>query len=259
MSDILVEDRVATRLITINRPDVYNALKAENKKEIERAIKAAGKMDEIKSLVLTAEGKAFCSGQDLNDRTVQGGENAVDLGKTLETEWNPLVQSMRQSKKPVIAAINGVVAGAGISVALSADLIIAKPGAKFVSGFSKLGLCPDAGSTYLLVRHLGYQRAMGAFYLNNPLTSENLVEVGLVNEITEDPKSRALEIAETLNQMAPLGLEIIKKNAQMAFEAAYNNVIETETASQRFLGASEDYQEGLKAFFEKRAPNFQGR
>lgn len=248
-----------TMMITINRPDVYNALNLDAKMELIQAIRMAGRDESVKTIVLTSEGKAFCSGQDLNDRNVQGKEGTpVDLGHTLETEWNPLINAIRNSKKLVIGAINGVAAGAGLSIALACDFIVAKPGAKFVSGFSGLGLAPDAGSSFTFVKAMGYQKTLEFFLFNQPLTSENLMEIGMINQVHEDFLGTALEMASKINKMAPLSLELIKKNLQAAQELSFKESMDKETVTQRFLGASDDYQEGLKAFFEKRAPVFKG-
>lgn len=262
MSDyqyIEVDLKDQTQVITINREEVYNALNTEAKMEIVKAIRAANKDGLVRSIVLTAKGKAFCTGQDLNDRSVQAGEAPVDLGKTLETEWNPLVQSIRNSKKIVIGAINGVSAGAGLSVALACDLIYAKSGIKFISGFSKLGLAPDAGSSNTFLNALGSKRALEFFLFNEPLTSEELKEVGLINEVCEDPFITALEASEKINDMAPKCIELIKSNLQFAGDSTFIESLDNETYVQRFLGNSEDYKEGLNAFFDKRKPNFKGQ
>jgi 2-(1,2-epoxy-1,2-dihydrophenyl)acetyl-CoA isomerase len=253
---LVTENNTGTFEIKINRPEVYNALNLDAKMEIIRAIREANKDDDTRSIILTAEGKAFCSGQDLNDRNVQGEK--VDLGHTLETEWNPLIQSIRDSKKLIIGAINGVAAGAGLSVAMACDFLVAKKGAKFVSGFSQLGLAPDAGSSFTFVKGLGYKQTLEFFLFNQPLFAEDLLEKGMVNSVSETPLEDARTMAAKINKMAPLSLELIKKNLQNAQEKDFQQMIEMETSSQRFLGASNDYQEGLKAFFEKRAPEFSG-
>ncbi len=251
-----VQDRTAT--ITINREEVYNALNADAKYEIVKAIRAANKDSEVRSIILTAKGKAFCTGQDLNDRSVQAGEKPVDLGNTLETEWNPLVQSIRNSKKIVIGAINGVSAGAGLSVALACDYIVAAPGIRFISGFSKLGLAPDAGSSFTFTRALGQKRTLDFFLFNEPLSSEDLAEAGLINFVAAELIEKANEVSAKINAMAPSCVELIKKNIQLAAESTFKESINNEIYAQRFLGNSEDYKEGLSAFFEKRAPNFKG-
>lgn len=252
------QDQVLT--IKINRPEVYNALNTQTKAELQQAITWAGQQSELRVVVLGAEGKAFCTGQDLNDRAstqTQGG--SVDLGHTLESEWNPLVKAIYHSPIPVIAAVQGVTAGAGISVALACDLIIAAPEIKFVSGFAKLGLCPDAGSTHALTRALGKARAYEFFIFNQPLMSEELEKVGLINEIHHDPWSAALAMAQELAKLAPLSAREIKHNMQLAQHHSWDDMLQLEVDAQRRLGHSQDYQEGVKAFFEKRPPRFQGK
>ena len=251
-----VEVKNHVQYITINRPEVYNALNFDAKMEIVQSIREGNKNSEVRCLVLTGEGKAFCSGQDLNDRNVQGEK--VDLGHTLETEWNPLINTIRSSKKLIIGAINGVAAGAGLNVAMACDFIVAKKGSKFVSGFSQLGLAPDAGSSFTFVKGLGYKKTLEFFLFNQPLLAEDLEKVGMVNKVGEDVLALAKEMGEKISCMAPLSLELIKKNLQSAEEKTFTECMQKETATQRFLGASEDYQEGLKAFFEKRSPVFTG-
>lgn len=247
-----------TALITFNRPEVFNAMNIKTKLEIIEAIKTSNKDQAIRTIVLTGAGKAFSAGQDLNDRTVQAGNGPVDLGNTLKTEWNPLIEAIRNSQKIVIAAINGVCAGAGLSVALACDLKVSKPGTKFVSGFAHIGLCPDAGTSFLLSRHLGYSRALEFSLLGKPLLAGELLEAGLINEVSEDEKASALKMAEIINSLAPKSVELIKKNLQFGYENDFNDTVERETYSQRFLGWTEDYKEGVAAFLEKRKAEFKG-
>ncbi len=258
-SNVIVEVNSGIGIIKINRPEVYGALTREAKFEIIKGMRQLNKDPDVRSIVLTSEGKAFCSGQDLNDRTVQADQRAVDLGNTLEQEWNPVVKAIRESKKIVIGAINGVCAGAGVSVALACDLIIAKPGVKFISGFSKLGLCPDAGSTQVFTSALGPKKALEFFLFNKPLSAEQMLEYGLINEVHEDFLDRSYALAREINQMAPLSLEMIKENIKEAEDLSYNESMQREVYAQRFLGNSNDYKEGLNAFFEKRAPQFEGK
>jgi 2-(1,2-epoxy-1,2-dihydrophenyl)acetyl-CoA isomerase len=247
-----------TAIIKINRPEVYNAMNIKTKKEIIEAIKNANKDNAIRSLILTGNGKAFSSGQDLNDRTVQANNGPVDLGITLKTEWNPLIEAIRGSKKIVIGAINGVCAGAGLSVALACDIKVAKPKVKFVSGFAQLGLAPDAGTSYILTKHLGYSKALSFSLMGEALFSEDLIGVGLINTIAENDLEKAIELSNVINGLAPRSVEMIKKNMQFAFESTMQETIEKETSTQRYLGWTKDYQEGVKAFLEKRKPQFIG-
>lgn len=247
-----------TAVITISRPQVYNALNIQGKLDIISAIREANKDHEVRSIILTAEGKAFCSGQDLNDRTVDASKGPVDIGQTIETEWNPLIESIRNSDKLVIGAINGVCAGAGLSVALACDIKIAAPGIRFIAGFSQIGLAPDAGLSFILVRQMGYTRALEFALLGKPLLSEAMLEYNFINRIVENPVEEALDFAKEINSLAPLAVKMVKKNFQHAAEKGLDEVLNREKYVQRFLGFSEDYKEGVSAFLEKRKPNFKG-
>jgi 2-(1,2-epoxy-1,2-dihydrophenyl)acetyl-CoA isomerase len=248
-----------TAVISMNRPELYNALNAEAKMEVVNAIREANKNNDIKSIILTGEGKAFSTGQDLNDRSVQANNGGVDLGHTLQTEWNPLVNAIRDSKKIIIGAINGVCAGAGISVAIACDILVSKSGVKFIGAFSKLGLAPDAGSTYVFTRALGYHKTMEFFLLGEALTADELYEAGLINALAVDPIEKAQEYAQAINKLSPLSCELIKKNIKASLDSNYSDSMERETSVQRFLGNSADYKEGLSAFLAKRQPQFTGQ
>ncbi|HXH30543.1 MAG TPA: enoyl-CoA hydratase-related protein [Bacteriovoracaceae bacterium] len=248
-----------TAIITINRPTVYNALNVQGKLDLISAIREANKDASVRSIVLTADGKAFCSGQDLNDRTVDATKGPVDIGHTIETEWNPLIQAIRNSEKLVIAAIQGVCAGAGLSVALACDLKVAAPGVRFISGFSQIGLAPDAGMSFMLVRQMGYTKALEFTLLGKPLFSETMLEYNFINKVAENPLQEALEFASQINGLAPLSVKMVKKNLQFASEKELGEVLNREKYVQRFLGFSADYKEGVKAFMEKRKPEFKGQ
>lgn len=256
---IKYEIQDCTAVITINRPQVYNALNVQGKLDIIGALKEANKDASVRSIILTADGKAFCSGQDLNDRTVDATKGPVDIGHTIETEWNPLIDAIRSSEKLVIGAINGVCAGAGLSVALACDLKIAAPGVRFIAGFSQIGLAPDAGMSFMLVRQLGYTKALEFALLGKPLLSEEMQEYNYLNAVDPEPLKKALELASMVNALAPLSVKAVKKNFQFAMEKELGDVLDREKYAQRFLGFSEDYREGVKAFMEKRKPNFKGQ
>ena len=255
---IKYEIKDQSAIITINRPTVYNALNVQGKLDIISAIKEANKDLNVRSIILAAEGKAFCSGQDLNDRTVDATKGPVDIGHTIETEWNPLIAAIRNSEKLVIGAIQGVCAGAGLSVALACDMKIAAPSVRFISGFSQIGLAPDAGMSFLLVRQMGYTKALEFALLGKPLLAEQMLEYNFINAIAENPMEKALSLAAEVNNLAPLSVKMVKKNLQFAAEKELSQVLEREKHVQRFLGFSQDYKEGVGAFLEKRKPNFKG-
>lgn len=250
--------REHTALIKINRPDVYNALNTKSKSEIVEAIEKANADSEVRSIILTAEGKAFCSGQDLNDRTVDARKGPVDIGHTLETEWNPLIRAIRESRKIVIAAVNGVAAGAGLSIVLACDLKVTQPKIRFISGFTQIGLCPDAGLSSQLVKNMGYTQALSFALMGLPMMSEEMLERGFINLITDNLMVDAMEIAQKINQLAPLSVERVKKNFQNALDVSFSDILEIEKKAQQFLGFSQDYREGVTAFLEKRSPQFKG-
>ncbi len=256
---IKYEVNQATAIITINRPTVYNALNVQGKLDIIAGIRQANKEAGVRSIVLTGEGKAFCSGQDLNDRTIDASKGPVDIGHTIATEWNPLIEAIRSSDKLVIAAIQGVCAGAGLSVALACDMKIAAPGVRFISGFSQIGLAPDAGMSSMLVRQMGYTKALEFALLGKPLLSEQMLSYNFINSVVENPLEKALELASEVNHLAPLSVKMVKKNFQFAQDKELSEVLEREKHVQRFLGFSKDYWEGVSAFLEKRKPNFTGQ
>ena len=256
---IKFEIKNMTAVITINRPQVYNALNIQGKIDIISAIREANKDGTVRTIVLAAEGKAFCSGQDLNDRSVDASQGPVDIGHTIETEWNPLIDAIRTSDKLVIAAIQGVCAGAGLSVAMACDMKIAAPGLRFISGFSQIGLAPDAGMSFMLVRQIGYTKALEFALLGKPLLSEDMLGYNFINRVSETPLETAIELAAEINNLAPLAVKMVKKNFQYANEKDLKEVLDREKYVQRFLGFSEDYKEGVTAFLGKRKPQFKGQ
>ena len=243
--------------ITLNRPDRLNSFTVRMHEEIRDAL---GKLGDARVLVLTGAGRGFCAGQDLNDRAVAPGE-IVDLGETVTNYWNPLVRSLATLPQPIIGRINGVAAGAGASLAMACDLVIAARSAKFIQSFAAIGLVPDTGGSWHLTRHLGQARAMGLAMTGEPLPSEQAAEWGLIWKCVEDDALDATTdgLAEKLAAMPLLGLTAIKKLIRTSWDRSFDEELDLQRDEMRRLGFTEDYREGVAAFLEKRTPTFNGR
>jgi len=243
--------------ITLNRPDRLNSFTAHMHEELRHAL---GSLGEARVVVLTGAGRGFCAGQDLNDRAVAPGE-AVDLGTTVEKSWNPLVRALAALPQPVIARVNGVAAGAGASLAMACDLVIAARSAKFIQSFAAIGLVPDTGGSWHLTRHLGQARAMGLALTGEPLSAEQAAEWGLIWKCVDDSDLDATVdgLAEKLAAMPPLGLAAIKQIVRTSWDRSLDEELDLQRDEMRRLGFTEDYREGVAAFLEKRKPTFTGR
>ena len=247
--------------ITLNRPDRLNSFTSAMHAEVRDALAAAKNDAALRVLLLTGAGRGFCAGQDLSDRAVAPGEAAVDLGASIETNYRPLVLALRALPLPVVCAVNGVAAGAGANLALACDIVIATKSASFIQAFCKIGLIPDSGGTYFLPRVVGSARAMGLALLGDKLHAEQAAAWGLIWKCVEDSEfTDAVEGLLTQLAQAPTrGLAEIKR----ALHASAGNTLETqldlERDTQRELGYSADYREGVAAFLEKRPPRFSGK
>ncbi len=253
-----VSDGVAT--LTLNRPERLNSFTDAMHAELREALQQVGSSRAIRALVLTGAGRGFCAGQDLSDRKVAPGEAPRDLGASIERNYAPLVLALRALPVPVIAAVNGVAAGAGANVALACDVVVAARSATFIQAFCRLGLVPDAGGTYFLTRRLGAARAMGLALFGDKLPAEDAAAWGLIWKCVEDdqlmPTVRAL--AAQLAAGPTLGYARTKQAIHAAERQALEAQLDLERDFQRELGRSHDYQEGMRAFLEKRPPRFLG-
>ncbi|WP_308517416.1 2-(1,2-epoxy-1,2-dihydrophenyl)acetyl-CoA isomerase PaaG [Sphingomonas flavescens] len=243
--------------ITLNRPDRLNSFTKAMHQELRAAMAEA---ETARVIVVTGAGRGFCAGQDLNDRAVAPGE-AVDLGDTVEVSWNPLVRLLAEAPQPIIARVNGVAAGAGASLALACDLVVAARSAKFIQSFAAIGLVPDTGGSWHLTRHLGQARAMGLALTGEPLTAEQAADWGLIWRCVDDDALDATvdALAEKLAAMPPLGLAAIKSMIRTSWDRSLNEELTLQRDEMRRLGFTEDYREGVAAFLEKRPATFTGR
>ena len=243
--------------ITLNRPDRLNSFTRAMHEELRAAMADA---ETSRVIVITGAGRGFCAGQDLNDRAVAPGET-VDLGETVEISWNPLVKLLAAAPQPVIARVNGVAAGAGASLALACDLVVAARSAKFIQSFAAIGLVPDTGGSWHLTRHLGQARAMGLALTGEPLNAEQAADWGLIWKCVDDDALDATvdALAEKIAAMPPLGLAAIKSMIRTSWDRSLNEELTLQRDEMRRLGFTEDYREGVAAFLEKRAATFTGR
>src|SRR6202789_2961542 len=246
--------------LTLNRPDKLNSFNTQMHGEVRQALSSIPESG-ARVLVLTGAGRGFCAGQDLSDRAVAPGSQGVDLGESLENRYNPLVLSLHNLAMPVIAAVNGVAAGAGANIALACDIVIAARSANFVQAFSKLGLIPDSGGTWFLPRLVGDARAMGLTLLGNKLPAEQAAAWGLIWQCVDDAELTATvdAMARQLAEAPTRGLAWTKAAIRGGWQRSLAEQLDVERDAQRELGKSADYAEGVAAFIEKRTPRFTGR
>jgi 2-(1,2-epoxy-1,2-dihydrophenyl)acetyl-CoA isomerase len=246
--------------LTLNRPDRLNSFNAAMHEEFRYAL-AQVVADGARVFVLTGAGRGFCAGQDLGDRAVAPGTNGVDLGDSIERNYKPLVLALRNLPMPVVAAVNGVAAGAGASIALACDIVIAARSAAFVQSFCRLGLVPDSGATWMLPRLVGNARAIGLAMLGEKLPAQQAADWGLIWRCVDDAELAPAvdKLAAELALAPTLGLVRTRQAIQGAWQHALIEQLDVERDFQRELGWSSDYAEGVAAFTEKRPPRFSGR
>lgn len=247
--------------VRLNRPDRLNAFTKPMHKALRAAIQRAHDEPGIRVVLLTGAGRAFCAGQDLGDRDPRRMEGPPDLGHTLDTFYNPTLRLIRALEKPVIAAVNGVAAGAGANMALACDIVLAARSARFIQAFSKIGLTPDAGGSWTLSRLLGEARAKGLALTAEPLSAERAEAWGLIWRAVDDvqlmPEAQAL--AARLATGPTRGLGLTKMSIQSAATRSFDDQLDVERDLQRIAGRTADYAEGVTAFLDKRTPTFEGK
>lgn len=257
---ILFEMTDGIARITLNRPERLNSFNTTMHAEVRDAL-AAVEAGGARVLVITGAGRGFCAGQDLGDRAVAPGGAAADLGESIEHHYKPLVLALRRLPLPVLAAVNGVAAGAGANIALACDLVVASRSASFVQAFSRIGLVPDSGGTWFLPRLIGEARALGLALLAEKLPAEQAADWGLIWRCIDD-EDFAGEVDTIARQLAcapTRALAHTKRLVRAGWDHTLERQLDAERDAQRELGFSADYAEGVAAFAQKRDPKFTGR
>ena len=259
-SPVLVERCAGYRVITLNRPKQLNAFNEAMHQALKRALSDAEEDSDCRALMLTGAGRAFCSGQDLRERISKDGKTTV-LGSALETYYNPLVRKLRALPFPVVAAVNGVAAGAGANIALACDVVLAARSASFVQAFAKIGLVPDSGGTWFLPRLVGPARARGMALTGDPLPADKAEAWGLIWKMHDDLvlMAEAHRLCVHFTEAPTVALALIKRLLDESWANDLDVQLDLERETQREASLTPDYAEGMRAFFEKRSPAFSGR
>jgi 2-(1,2-epoxy-1,2-dihydrophenyl)acetyl-CoA isomerase len=247
--------------ITLNRPGRLNAFTVQMHEELAAALTEAEQDGQVRALLLTGAGRGFCAGQDLGDRAVAPGGQAVDLGESVERYYAPLIRRLATLPKPVVCAVNGVAAGAGANIALACDIVIAARSAKFIQSFANIGLIPDSGGTWVLPRLIGQARALGLALTGEPLPAERAEAWGLIWKVVDDAAlmDEAGALAARFAKGPTRGLAETKRLIRQSWLQSLDAELDLERDAMRELGRSADYQEGVAAFMAKRTPVFTGR
>jgi len=251
-----VEEGVLT--ITLNRPEVLNALDGETKALLQKALREAARNESVRAVLIQGAGRGFCSGEDLKSHE---GEEGRSIGRALRQGYNPIVQAMRELPKPIVAKVQGVAAGAGFSLALAADIRLGSEGACFNAAFTKIGLVPDSGMNQLLPRIVGLGRALEIAYTARMIGAEEALAMGLLNAVHPQERldEETLTLVRTLAKGPTRAFGLTKAAMTRSYEVSLGELLAYEADAQEAAGHTEDHREGLRAFLEKRTPRFEGR
>jgi 2-(1,2-epoxy-1,2-dihydrophenyl)acetyl-CoA isomerase len=258
MPSVIFEIKNTIAHITLNRPDKFNAFNREMALLLQQILQECAVNDTIRCVLITGAGKAFCAGQDISELV---GDDKIEIKQILAEHYNPIVQQIKKLPKPVVAAINGVAAGAGANIGLCCDVVVATESATFIQAFSKIGLIPDSGGTFTLPRLVGWQKASALMMLGDKVTATEAERLGMIYKVfsNETFKEEYEKIADTLSQMPTKSLAYTKHVLNMSTTGNWDEQLLLEDKYQQKAAATEDYAEGINAFLQKRAATFTGK
>ena len=243
--------------ITLNRPGKYHSFIKDMAIQLQNILDKCNEDKSIRAIMITATGKAFCAGQDLAEATDKNGPSLTEI---VENHYNPIIRKIRNIEKPVVAAVNGVAAGAGASLALCCDIVLCNENATFIQAFSKIGLIPDSAATFFLPRLIGMQRATALMMSAEPIVASEALKMGMIYKIfsNDDFESSSLDFVSKLSQMPTKGLGLTKRLLNSSYSNNLEEQLEMEKQCQEIAGKTNDFDEGVQAFLDKRKPNFKG-
>jgi len=252
-----IKDKIAT--LTLNRPEVFNSFNREMALKLQKELDACEQNPEVRAIVITGNGRAFCAGQDLKE--VTSPELNPGFKKILEEHYNPIISKIRKIEKPFLAAVNGVAAGAGANIALACDIVVATEQASFIQAFSKIGLVPDSGGTFFLPRLIGFQKASALMMLGEKVSAEEAERLGMIYKVfpSETFSQEVTNLASILSNMPTKALGMTKRLLNEAMTNSLEDQLDLEGKLQIEAAQSEDYAEGVDAFVNKRTPEFKGK
>lgn len=258
MAFISASTEGAVRVLKLDRPEKFNSFNREMALTLQAELDLAGSDSSIRAVLLTASGKAFCAGQDLSEAIAPDGPG---IRKIVAEHYNPIIRKLRAIEKPVVCAVNGVAAGAGASLALACDIVVASKSAAFIQAFSKIGLIPDSGATFLLPRIVGFQRAAALMMTAEKVTADEALQLGLVFKVFHDESfaADAFRFTEGLAAMPTRGLGLTKRLLNAGLDNSLDEQLDLEEQIQAEAASTEDHKEGVEAFLQKRQPKFNGK